>query len=305
MARPRSRPPAGPLGLRPCAGKGREARWPLLHPWFSAAFPAGPRARVGPGTAPRWSAHEGPEQSRRAGFRVGESLGSHPFGWGRWRHGRVWRRGRRSYINHGSMNEAALKHLTDTLCTRCGLCCDGSLFADAELASGDEASALEVMGLEIEDDDEGEGGLLVQPCGALKGRRCGIYPHRPNCCRTFECRLLQEVKRGMTGVERAKEKIAEGLRRIEHLKELAVHLGTGDERLPLKEHCAEALALSEAAANPAMKRKRAELRAAMTTVERFIRATFLGSCGRARPARAGHRDGGAGDEANGTVVPDR
>ena len=61
--------------------------------------------------------------------------------------------------------------LTDTLCTRCGLCCDGSLFADVELASGDEASALEVMWLEIEDDDDDGGGLLVQPCGALKGRR--------------------------------------------------------------------------------------------------------------------------------------
>jgi Fe-S-cluster containining protein len=174
------------------------------------------------------------------------------------------------------MNEAALKHLTDTLCTRCGLCCDGSLFADVELASGDEALALEVMGLEIEDDDEDDGGLLVQPCGALKGRRCSIYPHCPECCRTFECRLLQEVKRGMTGVERAKEKIAESLRRIERLKEVVVQLGTGDERLPLKEHCAEALALSEAAANPAMNRERAELQAAMTSVERFIRATFLG-----------------------------
>ena len=59
--------------------------------------------------------------------------------------------------------------LTDTLCTRCGLCCDGSLFADVELASGDEASALEVMELEIEDDDDDGGGVLVQPCGALKG----------------------------------------------------------------------------------------------------------------------------------------
>src|SRR5664279_4921302 len=133
--------------------------------------------------------------------------------------------------------------LTDTLCTRCGLCCDGSLFADVELASGDEASALEVMGLEIEDDDDDGGGLLVQPCGALKGRRCSIYPHRPDCCRTFKCRLLQEAERGMVEVERAKEKIGEALRRIEGVKELAVQLGTGDERLPLKEQCLEALAL--------------------------------------------------------------
>jgi Fe-S-cluster containining protein len=167
--------------------------------------------------------------------------------------------------------------LTDTLCTRCGLCCDGSLFADVELANGDEASALEVMGLEIEDADEDDGLLLVQPCGALEGRRCSIYPHRPDCCRTFKCRLLQEAERGMVAVERAKEKIAEALKRIERLKELVVQLGTGTERLPLKERCVEALTLSEAtAANPAMKRECSELQAAMPSVERLIQATFLG-----------------------------
>src|SRR5437773_9919953 len=84
--------------------------------------------------------------------------------------------------------------LTDILCTRCALCCDGSLFADVELAGRAEATRLEVLGLEIEDGDEGA--LLTLPCAALAGRRCGIYPHRPECCRTFECRLLQEVRRG-------------------------------------------------------------------------------------------------------------
>src|ERR1039458_5133959 len=136
---------------------------------------------------------------------------------------------------------------TDMLCIRCGLCCDGSLFADVELANGDEASALEVMGLEIEDADEDGSGLLVQPCGALQGKRCRIYPHRPDCCRTFGCRLLQGVERGMVGVKRASEKIAEALKRIERVKELVVQLWTGTERLPLKERCVEALALSQAA----------------------------------------------------------
>jgi Fe-S-cluster containining protein len=166
--------------------------------------------------------------------------------------------------------------LTDTLCTRCGLCCDGSLFADVELASGDEASALEVMGLEIEDADEDDSGLLLQPCGALKEKRCSVYPHRPDCCRTFACRLLQGVERGAVGVERANETIAEALKRIERVKELAVQLGTGNERLPLKERGAEALALAEAAADPAMNRRRAELQATMNAVERLIQATFLG-----------------------------
>jgi Fe-S-cluster containining protein len=150
------------------------------------------------------------------------------------------------------------------------------LFADVELAGSDEASALEVMGLEIEDDEK-DGGLLLQPCRALKGKRCSIYPHRPDCCRTFECRLFQEVKRGAVGVERAEGKIAEALQRIERVKELIVQLGPGDERLPLKERCVEALALSEeVAADPETNRKRAELQSAMTSVENLIQKTFLG-----------------------------
>src|SRR5947207_12631719 len=104
---------------------------------------------------------------------------------------------------------------TDALCTHCGLCCDGSLFADVELASTDEAAALEVMGLEIEDADAKDGALLLQPCRALKGKRCSIYPHRPDCCRTFECRLLQQVRRGAVSLERARQKIARALQRIE------------------------------------------------------------------------------------------
>ena len=169
--------------------------------------------------------------------------------------------------------------LTDILCTRCGLCCDGSLFADVELASRDEASALEVMGLDIEDadDDEIDGGLLLQPCAALKGKRCSIYPYRPDCCRTFECRLLQEVKRGAVRVDRAKEKIAEALKRIRRVKELVVALGQVNERLPLKERCAEALVLGEdIACDPEMNRRREELEAAIICVERLIQETFLG-----------------------------
>ena len=64
------------------------------------------------------------------------------------------------------------------------------------------------------------------------------------------------------------------MKRIERVKELVVQLGTGTERLPLKERCVEALALSQAA-DPGMNRKRAELQAAMTSVERLIQATFL------------------------------
>lgn len=164
--------------------------------------------------------------------------------------------------------------LTDTLCTRCGLCCDGSWFADVELVGQAEATRLEIMGLDIEDDDA-DGGLLLQPCAALQGRRCGIYAHRPKCCRTFECKVLRDVRRGAMNVERAREHIAQALRRIRRAKALLVQLGRRDERLPLNERCADALAM-EAGANPEVNRKRAELEAGMSAVERLIRKTFLG-----------------------------
>ena len=58
--------------------------------------------------------------------------------------------------------------LTDTLCTRCGLCRDGSLFADVELTGPAEATGLEILGLAI--DDDADGGLLLLPCAALDVR---------------------------------------------------------------------------------------------------------------------------------------
>jgi Fe-S-cluster containining protein len=163
-------------------------------------------------------------------------------------------------------------NLTDTLCTRCGLCCDGSLFADVELAGRAEATRLEVLGLEVEEGDGG--GLLQLPCGALRGRMCGIYPHRPECCRTFECRLLQETRRGTVSVERAGEIIRQTLARIARVKELLRRLGERGERLPLKERCAEALA-GASSRSPAASRTREELEAAMSSVERLIRSSFL------------------------------
>jgi uncharacterized protein len=165
--------------------------------------------------------------------------------------------------------------MTDTLCTQCGLCCDGTLFADVELVGEPEARRLEIMGLEVEDNGPGAS-LLSQPCAALKGTRCGIYAHRPQCCRTFECQLLQDAQTGAVTVEAAEGKIAEAFVRIRRVRELLAQLGEGDASLPLKERCAEALA-GETGASPEAKRKRAALEAAMSSVETLIWETFLGS----------------------------
>lgn len=164
--------------------------------------------------------------------------------------------------------------LTDILCTRCGLCCDGSLLADVELDDR-EAADLEILGLEVEDGDA-KGGLLLLPCGALRGTRCSIYEHRPSCCRTFECRLLQDARRGAVTVERATEIIAETRRHIGRVNELIASLGDPGERLPLKERAAEALVeSSNENENPDATRVRSELTKEMAAVERSLRDSFL------------------------------
>ena len=163
--------------------------------------------------------------------------------------------------------------LTDALCTRCGLCCDGSLFADVELAGYREAARLEILGLAVEEGDA-PGGLLAQPCAALAGRRCGIYAHRPECCRTFECRLLRDVRRGRVSVERAGTHITEALRLIRRAKVLLVQCGQRDLHVPLAERSAEALAAG-ARASPRVNRQRAELAATMSALGNLIRRVFL------------------------------
>jgi hypothetical protein len=132
---------------------------------------------------------------------------------------------------------------------------------------------MEAMGMEVEDDDP-NGALLMQPCAALQGTRCAIYAHRPECCRTFECRLLQDVRRGAVAIERAKEQIAEARKQIRRVRNLLAQLGPYASHLPLREICAEALA-KDVDADPEVNRKRVELEAAMSAVEGLIRRTFL------------------------------
>jgi Fe-S-cluster containining protein len=165
--------------------------------------------------------------------------------------------------------------LTDILCTTCGLCCDGTLLADVELASDDEASGLEILGLEVEEGGEGSPPLLLLPCRALKGTRCGIYPHRPDCCRRFECRLLQAARRGTIDTDRALAKIADARRRMAEVERLLAEVGRSDPRLPLKERCAEALASTENRRRSDLGGKRDALEAAMNDLDVFVRETFL------------------------------
>jgi hypothetical protein len=165
--------------------------------------------------------------------------------------------------------------LTDALCTKCGLCCDGTLFADVELAGQAEITRLVNMGMDVEVEDR-KIALLSQPCTALRGTRCGVYAHRPKCCRTFQCHLLQSAQRGAVTVERALEEIENARGQVRLVKAILRRLGDRQASLPIRERCAEALA-AEGTSNSRTIQARAKLEAAMRALEKSIRSTFLGS----------------------------
>lgn len=162
----------------------------------------------------------------------------------------------------------AMPPLTDQLCTQCGLCCDGTLLADVELASRREAASMEALGMAM--DEDGDGDVMLLPCVGLKEKRCTVYRHRPKSCRAFECKLLQDAQAGKVTVGRALEHIGDAFARIGRVKTLLSELGDRKTRLPLRERCNDLLA-----GDAGSVQKRTELDTAMSALERLVQQVFL------------------------------
>ncbi|WP_163993483.1 YkgJ family cysteine cluster protein [Pyxidicoccus caerfyrddinensis] len=74
-----------------------------------------------------------------------------------------------------------------TLCLRCGMCCDGTLFTHVSLQPA-EVTALQQRGLSLTQRADGSP-ALAQHCAALEGRTCTVYADRPASCRRYHCQL--------------------------------------------------------------------------------------------------------------------
>ncbi len=125
----------------------------------------------------------------------------------------------------------------DSLCRNCGLCCDGSLFADVIIGPEELAPIEAVIGYEKQDDRIS----LQQPCLALCDGDCQIYSRRPEGCRKFECQLLKDVKAMKIDPATAHEKINAIKSKIGQIKELLDDLDQADSSLPLSYQCETAL----------------------------------------------------------------
>ena len=122
----------------------------------------------------------------------------------------------------------------EALCPKCGLCCNGVIFANVGLHPGDDAARLQSLGLPLSTPRSGlRPPHAAQPCAAFDGCRCRVYADRPQYCRQFECVLLKSVQAGRTESAAALRIIRTARERADKVRRLLSALGDTDEQLPL------------------------------------------------------------------------
>jgi len=133
-----------------------------------------------------------------------------------------------SVLKNSTPQESAT---VSALCPQCALCCNGVLFADVRLQTGDDAARLTALGVPLQ--RRAALTRFPQPCSCLNGKLCRIYDERPVRCRTFECRLLQRAQSGEVTERAALKSIQQAHCRADEVRRILRELGDTDETVPL------------------------------------------------------------------------
>ena len=162
----------------------------------------------------------------------------------------------------------------EQLCPQCGLCCDGTLFADVELRAADDARSLRRLGLELF--KKGRTKLAFpQPCPGFDGRLCRLYEDRPQQCRRFECGLLKRVKSGEISARAALKKIGAAKNHAEKLRERLRLMGQRDEGVPLTHRYGDAMSQPVDLSVPGCAGQQSNLMRAMNALMQRLERDFL------------------------------
>jgi uncharacterized protein len=172
--------------------------------------------------------------------------------------------------------------LTDQLCLRCGLCCNGVLFRDVEVQPGDDAEMLRRLGLPLKkvnarpSPEAFQKERAPQPCALLGADcKCAIYANRPLRCRQFECALLLEVKAGACSVDQALKTIRDAQKRAAKALRLLRELGNEEEHLTVAHRFRRVKRKMESGAiDPALRGKFSELSLAMHRLNLRLSESF-------------------------------
>ena len=159
----------------------------------------------------------------------------------------------------------------DSLCRQCGLCCDGSLFADVILTQEELTLIEQIIGYEQRDDRF----YLQQPCSALDCGDCQVYSNRPKGCREFECQILSECKAGKRSTREALATIQDLKEHIRLIRTLLNDLDQADPSLPLSYQYETALSVAwDLSAPEEIQNKRDQLFKKVSELETALQDQF-------------------------------
>jgi len=161
---------------------------------------------------------------------------------------------------------AASPEITRSLCSNCGMCCDGTLFHSVVLQPTDSPRTLSSLGLSL----KRKPGLTTfrQPCSAHQNNQCTIYENRPQRCRLFNCQQLLRVATGEITQSVAQETIASTRKKINQVVERIERLTETNPNQGLAQR------FSVAITNTVPSQERTELEAAMTELQGILEKEF-------------------------------
>jgi len=161
---------------------------------------------------------------------------------------------------------AASPEITRSLCSDCGMCCDGTLFHSVVLQPTDSPRTLSSLGLTL----KRKPGFTTfrQPCSAHQNNQCTIYENRPSRCQLFNCQQLLRVTSGEINQSVAQETIASTRKKINQVIEKIERLSETNPDQGLAQRFSVALA------NTTQSPERAELEAAMTELQGILKKEF-------------------------------
>ncbi|MBI1298543.1 hypothetical protein GC175_26720 [bacterium] len=128
--------------------------------------------------------------------------------------------------------EPAVTSPAQSLCMRCGLCCDGTLFEWARVVPDDDPAQLDAGGFVLQTHRDRQ--RFELPCHHQQSRICTIYQQwRPSVCHHFKCGVLRRMEAGELSVDEAQALILRTVKVADRVwAQLRPHLD--DQIIPLK-----------------------------------------------------------------------
>jgi uncharacterized protein len=119
-----------------------------------------------------------------------------------------------------------------SLCTSCGLCCNGSLFERVYLQPADDLKTIHRSPIKLKGHSPHQ--YFKQPCQCLNSARaCTAYANRPLRCRLFSCKILIKLTANDILYSDAALMIDSIVKQTQDFLDLMALLGCNDNHKPL------------------------------------------------------------------------